>query len=261
MSEHKTIFITGAASGIGRAAAEYFTARGWYAGLFDIDSKGLSSLKNEIGEKNCMTADMDVTDIINVRKAVKLFTGKTGGRIDVLFNNAGFLRMGMIESVDIKDQSRIIDVNIKGVLNCINAAFPYLKNTPGARIINMSSASAVYGSPELAVYSASKFAVRALTEALNIEFAGHGIYVCDIMPAFVNTPMITDAGKQAYSISTMGVKLTAEDVAEVVWKASQKKKIHWLVGTELKIQSFLSWIFPYARRYGVKRLTMPRITD
>ena len=98
----------------------------------------------------------------------------------------------------------------------------------------MSSASAVYGAPELAVYSSSKFAVRGLTEALNIEFEKYGIWVCDIMAPYVSTPMITNAENKATSVEKLGVGVTPEQVAETVLKATKKKKVHWLISTKLK---------------------------
>ena len=84
----------------------------------------------------------------------------------------------------------------------------------------MSSGSAGYGIPELAVYSSTKHAVKGITEALNIEFESYDIFVCDIMPNYVATPMVNDAEHQAKSVEKMGVNLTTQQVAEVVWKAA-----------------------------------------
>jgi NADP-dependent 3-hydroxy acid dehydrogenase YdfG len=145
----------------------------------------------------------------------------------------------------------IIDVNFKGILNCINASLDILKKTKDARVINMSSGSAAYGIPELAVYSSTKHAVRGLTEALNIEFEAYDIYVCDIMPAYVDTPMVTDAKVQAKSVEKLGINITANEIAQLVWKAAHKKKIHWAIGGSLVASMILS-VFPFLKRPLIK---------
>ncbi|MCP6059511.1 SDR family NAD(P)-dependent oxidoreductase, partial [Klebsiella pneumoniae] len=89
------------------------------------------------------------------------------------------------------EHARILAINVQGVVQMTHAAFPYLKATPGAQVINMGSASGVYGTPHMASYSASKFAVRGFTEALELEWRRHGIRVGDLMPPFVRTPMVS----------------------------------------------------------------------
>jgi NAD(P)-dependent dehydrogenase (short-subunit alcohol dehydrogenase family) len=168
MTRRKTIFITGAASGIGRSTAVFFARKGWFVGAYDVDEQRLASLCEEIGEDNSCYRKTDVSDLGGVREAVEHFSGFTGGEMDVLFNCAGILRMGPHAKLPIEEQYLIVDVNLKGILNCINASFELLKRTEGARIINMSSASSLYGTAELAVYSATKAAVSSLTESLNL---------------------------------------------------------------------------------------------
>jgi len=121
----------------------------------------------------------------------------------------------------------VLNVNVKGVLNGIHAALPYLRCTGAGHIVTMSSAAAVYGVPDEAVYSASKFAVRALTEALDIEFEPLGVRVSDVMVAYINTPMVTAATVQAKSIELLGVNVEAGQVAETVWQAVHGSKVHW----------------------------------
>lgn len=193
MTRRKSIFITGAASGIGRHAALLFASRGWFVGLADIDTEGLDLLEQEIGADNCRTLWLDVTDAKRYRAVIEMFTSSTGGRLDVLFNNAGILRMGRNEDIPLMQQYLTLDINVKGVLNGIHCALPALRTTPDAHILTMCSISAIYGMPELAVYSASKHAVHALTEALDLELERDGIIVSDIMAPYVNTPMVTAA--------------------------------------------------------------------
>ncbi len=251
----KNIAITGAASGIGKATAELFFRKGWYVGLFDINEKDLSSVFLKIGAQNGCMKQMDVTDSESVKDAINFFSEKTGGRIDVLFNCAGILHMGHHESIPLDNQKKIVEVNLIGILNCIDASFNILKRTSASRIINMSSGSATYGTPELAVYSSTKFAVRGLTEALNIEFENHDIWVCDIMAPYVSTPMIVDAEQKASSVSTLGVKVLPGQVANLVWKAANGRRVHWIVSTMLKILIGLNKIGnTYTNRFMVKLL-------
>ncbi len=100
--------------------------------------------------------------------AVAAFAATAEGRLDVLFNSAGVLRMGHFEDLSAEQHRFTLDVNVAGTLQMFLAALPYLKKARRPRVINMSSASALYGVPHLASYSASKFAVRGLTEALGI---------------------------------------------------------------------------------------------
>ncbi len=241
--ERKTIFISGAAAGIGRATAIRFASEGWFIGAFDLDEKGLGTLQSQLGERNCVTGPLNVTDGASVDAAFRRFTDATQGRLDVLFNCAGILYVGPFETMSREEHRRQIDVNVKGLVDCTAAAFPFLKNTPGARVISMSSASATYGIPDFATYSATKHAVRALTEGLNIEWEKYGIHVCDIMPPFVNTGMVKNASP-SNMIKGLGVKLVAEDVAETVWQASQGTEIHWPVGGQFRTMWKLSGLFP-----------------
>ena len=252
--DKKSILITGAASGIGRETARLFAGKGWYVGAFDINEAGLKTLEQEIGQVNCFTGRMDVTDPESVKSGIDAFSGKTGGRLDVLLNNAGILKFARFEDAELEASHKIVDVNLKGCLSCIYHALKYLKETPGARIINLSSASAIYGVPELAVYSATKHALSAVTEALAIELSGRGIKVCDIQPPYVQTPMLADS-EHVYSIKKLGVRVQPAQVARTIWKAAHKDKLHWLMGSG-KLLNFLCWLLPVGKGALVKMLTM-----
>lgn len=227
----KSIFITGASAGIGKATAELFADKGWFVGITDVNESGLENLKKNMADKIGFSAVMDVTDADKVAVVLRDFCEAAGGKIDILFNNAGLLRIGPFESIPLADQHAILNVNNKGVLNCTYHAFPYLKNTPGARVINMASTAAIIATPTEAAYSASKFWVRGFTDALHMEWKRHGIHVCDVMPNFVDTPMV----KQNFTklVENLGVVLTAKHVAETVWKAATGDRIHWIVEPRL----------------------------
>lgn len=238
----KKILITGAASGIGAATAKRFAREGWTLGMLDINGEALENLNRSLGGKH-WTRQLNVTDDLSVAEAIKAFSEFSGGQLDVLFNCAGILHIGHFEDIAMVDHARIIEVNVTGLMRMCRAAFPLLQRTPKARVINMSSASALYGTPHFASYSASKFAVRGLTEALNIEWHPHDIQVQDVMTPFVKTPMVESQTFRAPVIDRLGVSLTAEDLADEVWKASSSSEVHHLVGLQFKSLSLASkWL-------------------
>lgn len=236
-----SIFITGAAAGIGQATARLFAAKGWFVGAADRDLPALEALQKELGSDRCSIHALDVVDMDSVRKALADFTTRTGGRLKVLHNNAGILKVGAFEDIAIADHRRIVEVNVVGLLNVLHAAFPWLRDTPGAQVVNMSSASAAYGIPDFASYSASKHAVRAMTEALDIEWERHGIRVTDLMPPFVNTGMVKSNESASAIFTTLGINLSATDVAAEVWALVQNPQLHRPVSPQFRA------VWPVAR--------------
>ena len=243
-----TLFVTGAAAGIGRAVAERFLTAGWFVGLYDIDEVGLRALQQTWGAERCVTARLDVTSVDDWQAALSGFERATGGRMDVLFNNAGIAVTQPFEEAALVRHHRLIDINLKGLVNGCHLAFPLLKRTPDSRVINMCSASALYGQPELGTYSATKAAVRSLTEALDIEWRRHGIRVVDVLPLFVNTAMVANEVSRMKTVSTLGVRLGPDDVAATVWQLANGSPAglptHSLVGWQTKVFALLSKLSP-----------------
>ncbi len=231
------IFITGAAAGIGRATAELFAAQGWFVGLYDVADGAVEALRQQLGAERGVAGKLDVSDAGAFAGALQGFFEAAGGRLDLLFNCAGILATGDFESIPLARHQRIVEINLHGVINGCHAALPYLRRTPGARVINMASASAIYGAPAFASYSATKFAVRGLTEALNIEWARHGIRVMDVLPLFVATPMVGNVANPPASVGRLGIHLSAADVAGMVWRAAHWRwwpRVHWYPGWQTR---------------------------
>lgn len=227
------ILITGAASGIGAATARLFHRQGWQVGLLDINPQALATLAAELG--NAWYAQLDVTDAAAVKVVLADFCALQGGQLRLLFNSAGVLQCGHFEAIELSEHARILQINVQGTLNMTHAAFAYLKATPQAQVINMGSASGLYGVPHLASYSASKFAIRGLTEALDLEWAKHGIRVGDLMPPFVSTPMLNNQRYQAPVLRRLGVKLEADAVAHGVWLQAQRNQVHRPISLQFKL--------------------------
>lgn len=257
-SNKPAIFVTGAASGIGRSCAELFAQRGWFVGLYDIDAKGVAAVAASIGKGNAVSGVLDVTDPESWKKALSEFWGKSGRRLDVLLNNAGILSTGPFETVSLAKHQAMLSVNVSGMITGCHSAFGYLQKTPRSHVINMASATAIYGQPELVTYSATKFAVRGLTEGLDLEWNKFGIRVSDIWPSFVKTPMANDFGRIA-SAKSLGVRLTPDNVASTVWACATSSKrfhrTHWTVGLQAWFLSLGTRLAPTAlTRWIVRRL-------
>ena len=254
----QSIFITGAAAGIGRAVAERFAKAGWFVGLYDVDEVALEALRQQLGVGHCHTGRLDVSRAEDWRPQLEAFYQRAG-RLDLLFNNAGVSATSFFEDTELARHHRVIDINLKGVLNGCHSALPFLKLTPGARVVNMCSASALYGQPMLSTYSATKAAVRGFTEALDIEWKRHGIRVVDALPLFVNTAMVRDDVSKMKTVQTLGVHLSADDVARTVWKLSQGKAsglpVHSPVGWQTQAFYFLCKHTPdFINRFVTARL-------
>lgn len=254
-----SIFITGAASGIGLATAKRFASAGWFVGLADINEAGLAAALETIGASNGVTVALDVRDRGQWTAAIATFAAASGGRCDVLFNNAGIARYGWFEDIPPEDADLEIDINIKGVINGAYAGLDLLKATPGSRLINMASCAGLYGPARLAVYGATKFAVRGLSEALDGEFARHGVAVKCIMPWFVETPILDTATRGTNAAIRDGLSqqpvYTADEAAEVVWTAAHGSELHYVVGKAAQRLRFAARFMPNGLRKRMKAMT------
>lgn len=255
----RSIFITGAAAGIGSESALLFARNGYRVGAYDVDVAGLDALKAEIEGfgGSVVTGELDVRDPARWAEQLADFTG-TSGRLDILVNNAGVLASGRFEDTSLAAHRRMVDINVVGTINGTHAAFPYLRDTHGARVVNLCSASAIYGQPELATYGATKFAIRGLTEALDLEWSVHDIRVIALWPLFVQTSMVV--GMDTGATRSLGIKLTARDVADELWSATRGSawipKVHHPVGTQAKVLLAASRFSPaWLSRSVNKRLT------
>lgn len=263
MPGSKAVFITGAAAGIGRATALTFARSGFTVGGYDIDEAGLRSLADEVGALGgtgtVVTGHLDVTDPQEMAQRVGDFAKAAGDRLDVLVNNAGILRAGRFEDIALDAQLQEIDINTKGVVNGLYAAFPYLRSTPHSVAVNLASASAIYGQAELATYSATKFFVRGLTEALDLEWSRYGIRVISIWPLYVQTAMTE--GVRTGTTESLGIRLTAQDVADAIVAAVDPPllrrtihQVHFPVGPQTKVSALSARLPLWLQRILNKRI-------
>lgn len=273
----KSIFITGAGSGMGRAGAELFHDRGWRVGAVDRNEGGLTGLAGDRGGDRLWTRQVDVTDKAQLEAALADFCG--AGGLDMMWNNAGVGESGWFEDVPYEAAMRVVDVNFKAVLTGAYAALPYLKRTPGSLMFSTSSSSATYGMPHIAVYSATKHAVKGLTEALSVEWQRHGVRVADVLPGLIDTAILRqtpnhsavgpqagtgDAGADVTaSAPTRGPfrLMPASSVAETAWAAYRHpSRLHWYVPGSIRWLDRLKAVSPEFVR-GQIRKALPKLTQ
>lgn len=193
----KTIVITGASSGMGAAAARHLAAQGAQVVLGARRAGRLDALVAEIAaiDGTATAVTTDVTKRADVQKLVDTAV-ETYGRIDVLINNAGVMPLSPLERLKIDEWDQMIDVNLKGVLYGVAAALPYMKDQKSGHIINLSSVAGHKLFAGSAVYSATKFAVRALSEGLRQEVKPYNIRTTIISPGAVKTELLDHISEQ-----------------------------------------------------------------
>ncbi|MEL6878211.1 MAG: SDR family oxidoreductase, partial [Pseudomonadota bacterium] len=248
---HRSIFITGGASGIGRAVAVFFGERGWFVGIADVNAAGLEETKAMLPAGQCSTHTLDVRDRDQWDQVLDAFSAAAGGRIDAMFNNAGIGHGGPIVDQPSEEVVALLDVNLKGVVYGAQAAHPHLKKTaPGSALVNTASLAGIIGAPNLSVYCATKWAVRGLTQSLDAEWANDGIKVSALCPGFIDTPIIEQtSGDSNQSVKEdlidAGVEVSpVSTVPKVVWNAVHGDKLDYTVGKMASRLLFLQRFLP-----------------
>jgi serine 3-dehydrogenase len=221
--EGKLILVTGASAGIGRACARRFADAGAGLILWARREERLVELADELYRDHgseVETAVVDVRDRQGVAEAVEALLDR--GRIpDALLNNAGLASgLATVQEGDHEDWDRMIDTNVKGLLNVTRAILPHMVDRGTGHVVNIGSTAGHQVYPRGNVYNATKFAVRALTEGMNLDVAGTDVRISSIDPGFVETEFSLvrfhgDADK-AESVYRGFRPLAPRDVAECV---------------------------------------------
>ncbi|MFI2262800.1 SDR family oxidoreductase [Streptomyces tubercidicus] len=220
MTEHeKVVLITGASSGIGEATARRLAADGHRVFLGARRTDRLETLAHHINSGGGTAAfrRLDVTSAEDMRSFVAA-AREEYGRVDVLVNNAGVMPLSPLEALRVDEWDRMLDVNVRGVLHGIAAALPVMKAQGTGHIVNVASVGAYEVVPTAAVYCATKFAVRAISEGLRQESAG-GIRVSVISPGVTESELpdsITDSAAREAMTAYRAVALPASAVADTI---------------------------------------------
>lgn len=220
MTEKKVAVVTGASRGIGRAIACELASRGMFVVInYNGSREKAEEVKEEIKAKGgeAETCQCDVADYEACRSFFKEIVQKHG-RIDVLVNNAGITKDGLLMAMSEADFSRVVDTNLKGTFHCIRHVSRQMLKQKSGRIINLSSVVGLSGNAGQANYAASKAGVIGLTKSAAKELASRGITVNAIAPGFIRTDMTEVLGdkikEETIKMIPMGSFGEPEDVAK-----------------------------------------------
>lgn len=258
----KTVLITGCSSGIGKAAAQYFHAKGWNVAATMRKPESETELKEDDRMK-LVALDVENTSSIHeaIEKVYSIF-----GNIDVWVNNAGYGAVGVLEAGTNEQIRRQFDVNYFGVIDCIKGILPYFRKKRAGMIINISSVGGLMVIPLYSVYNSSKFALEGLTEGLSYELKEFGIQVKLVEPGGIKTEFLgrssdvwsadslpdykkfTDKVMGMYKSPEMSKNFSSPKlVAEVIYRAATdgKDDLRYLAGKDAEQFWFIRRWFGY----------------
>lgn len=220
MNNRKIILLTGASSGIGEATARRLVAEGHQLVIGARRLARLEALREELGNIDCLS--VDVTQPEDLQKMAQ-FTLSRYGRIDVLINNAGVMPLSPLAALKMDEWRQTFDVNVHGVLNGIAAVLPIMEKQGAGQIISVASIGAYAVYPKSAVYCASKYAVRAISDGLRQE--SENLRVTVISPGVVESELadhITDESAKEAMETFRRIALPADAIAQAItWAIAQ----------------------------------------
>lgn len=229
--EKKVVFITGAGSGIGRAAAVAFAREGAAVAVVDVnEADGLETVARiEAGGSKARFFKVDVTSAADVEALVRQVVA-TWGRLDIAINNAGISNQSApITETSEADFDRVIAVNLKGVWLCMKYAIAQMLKQGGGVIVNTASALSITVIPGSSPYNASKHGVAGLTKTCAVEYGAQNIRINAVCPGVIRTPLLenlpnaAELEKSLIPLHPIGRLGTAEEVADcMLWLASDK---------------------------------------
>ena len=247
--EGKVVVITGASSGIGKALAFEFSGKGSKVVLGARNHDNLKEVADEINRQGgeavyCVADVSDENDCKNL-----ILTGvEKYGKIDILINNAGISMRATFNDLKLDVLKRLMDINFWGTVYCTKHALPFLLETKGS-VVGVSSIAGLKGLPGRTGYSASKFAMNGFMETLRIENLKTGLHVLMAFPGFTasnirNTALAADGSMQGESPRDEGKMMTAEEVANHIYKAVVKRKNRIILTSQGKLTFWINKFFP-----------------
>ncbi|TWX64155.1 SDR family NAD(P)-dependent oxidoreductase [Colwellia demingiae] len=249
----KVAVITGAASGIGKALAIKLAEQGCNLALVDRDIQGLMSVQAELQSYSitCVIEDLDVSDKQGFVDFSETVIAQFS-RVDMLFNNAGVSLIDSVENQSFEDFHWLMNINFWGVVYGSHAFLPYLKKSPNAHLVNVSSLFGLLSLPLQSAYNSSKFAVRGFTESLKMEMAGTNVSVHCVHPGGIKTNITNNAKistehvpkSQILSDFNKQAKTTAEQAADVILQGLINNKRRILIGNDAKLLDRIVRWFP-----------------
>ncbi len=253
----KNVFLTGAASGIGRATALAAAGAGATLFLTDVDQQGLIDVVAQItgaGGDVAYASPVDVTDHDGVRAMAAEITADHGS-MDVVMNIAGIASWGTISAMPHRTWQRVVDVNLMGPITVLEYLVPpMIEAGRGGQVVNVSSAAGIIGMPWHAAYSASKFGLRGVSEVLRFDLARHGIGVCLVCPGGVDTGLtetvdiagVDNSSKQFRKLQAHFKKraVTPEHAAAAILTGVRRNRFWVYTSPDIRVAHLAQRFFP-----------------
>jgi len=246
----KRIFITGGASGLGRALAERYARAGYRVCIGDIHEARAKEALTGLGP-SAHFVRCDVTREEDLAEAARWLEQNWGG-VDVVVNNAGVSVAGAIEETPLDDWQWIVDINLLGVVRGCKVFTPLFKRQKSGTFINVASLSGLIHLPMMSAYSATKAAVVAISETLRVELEPDGIRVAVVCPAFFRTNLAESVRAENADLRRLTrllvekANLGAEQIADHVYEAVERGDFHVLTHTEGKVAWMIKRLAPFS---------------
>ncbi len=245
------VFITGGASGLGRALAERYASAGYSVCIGDVnDERGAETLAVLQARTTAHYLHCDVQQEADLQAAADWLKQHWAG-VDIVVNNAGVATAGAIDSFPMADWQWVMDINVLGVVRGCKVFTPLLREQGGGQLVNVASLAGIIHPPKMASYCATKAAVVALSESLSLELERDNIAVSVVCPAFFRTNLAESLRASDPSSTAMTQKLVnkakvgAEEIAEKVYKGVQRRDFHILTHSDSKRFFMLKRLLPY----------------
>lgn len=244
----KTVIITGGSEGVGAATARLFADHGANLVLVARGKRKLERIAEELREKTRVEIiAMDVSDADACENIYKKANFEFGG-VDILVNNAAYHERGPVESISANDLAAMIDVNLKAPILLSKLAVKYMKESGGGAIINVGSLAGRTPVPGAAIYSATKFGLRAFTFALGEEIKDSGIKLAVVSPGTIMTGFITDNFDAVADVNFSQPIVTVEEVAQEIVNLVSNKKRECALPAASGLLTTVSYVFPWLWR-------------
>ena len=265
-SAGKRIFITGGASGLGRALAERYARAGWRVCIGDLDvercADALAAIRVHSPHSQALACDVTREDAL---QAAADWLQREWGGVDVVVNNAGVAQMGGIAETTLDDWRWAVDINLLGVVRGCKVFAPLLRTQGGGQLVNIASMAGLVHMPQAAAYNATKAAVVALSETLQLELEPDGVGVSVVCPAFFRTDLARNMRAANPQLEGMTKRLVerarigADEIAERIFAGIERGDPHILTHPEARRFWRLKRMLPYRWYLALMRRQLAQV--
>ncbi|MEO6155561.1 MAG: SDR family oxidoreductase [Thermomonas sp.] len=266
MTAGKRVFITGGASGLGQALAVHYAGQGWRVLIGDLDRERcadtVAQLQAASPESDAIACNVTVeTDL----QAAADWLQQHWGGVDVVINNAGVAQMGGIDIASADDWQWIVDINLLGVVRGCRIFTPMLRAQGGGQLVNIASMAGLVHMPHASAYNATKAAVVALSETLQLELEADNIRVSVVCPAFFRTALAQNMRASDPKLEALTRRLVErarigpEEIAQLIFEGVERGDTHILTHPEARRAWWLKRVLPYGIYLKLMRRQLARV--